>query len=182
MSLEIVTYGNPVLRAKGALVGEITEKIRDLAEQMLETMREANGIGLAAQQVGVPIQMAIVDVAGVGDRPSTMKVDAKEVDLETYMPLIFVNPKLELGKEIEVEAEGCLSFPEISGDIPRAVELKATVTLLDGKTLSFEASGLLARALQHEVDHLNGVLFTDRMNAAAKASLAGRLKRMVRGR
>lgn len=182
MSLEIVTYGNPVLRTKGAAVPQITEKIRQLAEEMLETMRKANGVGLAAQQVGLPIQMAIVDVAGVNDRPSTMKVDGKEVDLEQYMPLIFVNPKLELGKQTEIEAEGCLSFPEITGDISRSVELKATVTLMDGSSLSFEATGLLARALQHEVDHLNGVLFIDRMNAAAKASLSGKLKRMARAR
>lgn len=181
MSLEIVTYGDPVLRTKGCEVPEITEKIRELGQQMLETMREANGVGLAAQQVGVPIQMAIVDVAGVEDRPSSMKVEGKEVALEDYMPLIFVNPQLELGKKMETGTEGCLSFPDLSGQIPRAAELKAKVTLLDGKTLEFEASGLLARALQHEVDHLNGVLFIDRMSAAAKAGISGRLKRMKRG-
>lgn len=182
MSLEIVKYGNPVLRAKGAPVPEITDEIRQLAEQMLETMRKANGVGLAAQQVGVAIQMAIVDVAGVENPPSTMQVDGKDVDLEPYMPLIFVNPELRLSKKTEIGEEGCLSFPEITGDIARAESLLAKLTLLDGRTIEFEATGLLARALQHEVDHLNGVLFIDRMNSATKASLSGKLKRMNRGR
>jgi len=176
----IVKFGNPVLRAKGAVVGEITAEIRQLAEDMLETMREANGVGLAAQQVGVPVQLAIVDVAGVEDRPSTMTIDGKECDLEEWMPMIFVNPKLELGKAKEIGVEGCLSFPEITEDIQRSATVKAHVRLLDGRELTFESTGLLARALQHEVDHLNGVLFIDRMNSATKASLAGRLKRMQR--
>lgn len=182
MILEIVKYGDPVLRAKGAPIKEITDEIRELAEEMIETMREANGVGLAAQQVGVPLQIAIVDVAGVDDRPSTMKIDGKEVDLEQYMPLVLINPRLELSKQTEIGVEGCLSFPDITGDIVRASTVKATVQLLSGETLEFEATGLLARALQHEVDHLNGVLFIDRMNSAAKASLASRLKRMGRRR
>jgi len=143
-------------------------------------MRDANGVGLAAQQVGVPVQLAIVDVAGVEDRPSTMSIDGKECDLEEWMPMVFVNPKLELGKLKEFGVEGCLSFPEITEDIQRSEAVRAHVRLLDGRELTFEATGLLARALQHEVDHLNGVLFIDRLNSATKASLAGRLKRMQR--
>ena len=180
MNLEIVKYGNPVLRAKGAKVEKITMEIRLLAVDMLETMVEANGVGLAAQQVGAPIQLAIVDVTDVEDRPSTMSIDGKECALEEWMPLIFVNPVLELGKQKDIATEGCLSFPEITEEIQRSSSVKARVRLLDGRDLSFEATGLLARALQHEVDHLNGVLFIDRMNSATKASLAGRLKRMQR--
>ena len=155
-------------------------EIRLLAVDMLETMVEANGVGLAAQQVGAPIQLAIVDVTDVEDRPSTMSIDGKECALEEWMPLIFVNPVLELGKQKDIATEGCLSFPEITEEIQRSSSVKARVRLLDGRDLSFEATGLLARALQHEVDHLNGVLFIDRMNSATKASLAGRLKRMQR--
>lgn len=180
MIREIVKYGDPVLRAKGATVGQITDEIRQLADDMLETMREANGVGLAAQQVGAALQLAIVDVAGIDDRPSTMSIDGKECVLEEWMPLIFVNPKLALGKEKEIGTEGCLSFPEITEDIQRSAVVQAQVQLLDGREVAFEATGLLARALQHEVDHLNGVLFIDRMNSATKASLAGRLKRMQR--
>lgn len=178
MILKIVKYGDPVLRAKGAKVEKIDDKIRQLAADMLDTMRDANGVGLAAQQVGAPIQLAIVDVLDDEERPSTMSIDGKPCDLEPWMPMIFVNPVLELSKQKEIGTEGCLSFPEITEDIVRAASVKAHVQLLDGREISFEATGLLARALQHEVDHLNGVLFIDRMNSATKASLAGRLKRM----
>lgn len=180
MVLEIVQFGDPVLRAKGKPIAGITDEIRELAEDMIDTMRAANGVGLAAQQVGVPLQLAIVDVANVEDRPSTMWVDGKEVALEEWMPLVLVNPKLELGPDREVGVEGCLSFPDITADITRAAKVKATAQLIDGREVVFEGAGLLSRALQHEVDHLNGVLFIDRMNSATKAGLAGRLKRLQR--
>ncbi len=180
MILEIVNYGDPVLRATGAPVKAITDDLKRLASDMLETMRDADGVGLAAQQVGVPVQMAIVDVAGMEDRPSTMSMDGKLVDLEPWMPMILLNPELDLGKEKEAGTEGCLSFPEMSAEISRAALVRAKVQLLDGRHIEFEATGLLARALQHEVDHLNGILFIDRMNAASKAALAGKLKRLQR--
>jgi peptide deformylase len=180
MILEIVKYGDPVLRAKGAPIQQIDEKVRQLAEDMLETMDAANGVGLAAQQVGVPVQLTVIDVADVEDRPSTMRVNGAEVKLEEWMPLILLNPELQLGASRESGTEGCLSFPELSAEISRASEVCARAQLLDGSTLEFEATGLLARALQHEVDHLNGVLFIDRMNSATKVSMAGRLKRMQR--
>ncbi|MEA3186978.1 MAG: peptide deformylase [Chthoniobacter sp.] len=180
MILPILKYGEPVLRAKGKRVGEITAAVRALADNMLATMRAANGVGLAAQQVGEPLQLAIVDVAGVEDRPSEMFVDGQLVDLGAWMPLIFTNPELTLDKARTVGSEGCLSFPDITADISRAARVRVRVRLLDGRDLEFEATGLLARALQHEVDHLNGVLFIDRMNSATKAGLAGRLKRLQR--
>ena len=180
MVLEIVKYGDPVLRAKGKPLGEITDEIRELAEDMLETMRAANGVGLAAQQIGVPVQLTVIDVAGVEDRPSTMTVDGKYVTLAEWMPLILLNPQLELGSAREIGVEGCLSFPDITADISRASNVKVRARLLDGREIEFEATGLLARALQHEVDHLNGVLFIDRMNSATKTSLASRLKRLQR--
>lgn len=179
--MEIVKYGNPVLRAKGARVETITEEIRQLAAAMIETMYEANGVGLAAQQVGHALQLAVVDVAGVDDRPSVMRVDGQEVKIEEWMPMVLLNPVLELGKEKEFGLEGCLSFPEISAEIQRSVTVKAKARLIDGRDVEFEADGFLARALQHEVDHLNGILFIDRMNSATKASMAGRLKRLQRG-
>lgn len=180
MILEIVKYGNPVLRQKGALVQEIDEKVKQLAEDMLETMRVANGVGLAAQQVGVAIQLTVIDVADIEDRPSTMSVDGKDVPLGEWMPLVLINPVLELGKVREAGTEGCLSFPDLSSEISRSSWVRARAKTLEGKEIEFEATGLLARALQHEVDHLHGILFIDRMNSAAKAGLAGRLKRMQR--
>ena len=92
MVLEIVKYGHPALRQKGAVVKEVDDKIRQLAIDMLETMDAANGVGLAAQQVGVPIQMAVIDVAGVEDRPSTMTINGKEVNPDEQMPLVLLNP------------------------------------------------------------------------------------------
>jgi peptide deformylase len=178
MILEIVKYGNPVLREKGREVKPTDEKIGELAENMIDTMRGAHGVGLAAQQVGVAVQLCVIDVAGIEDRPSAMWIDEKEVPIEEYMPLILLNPKLKLSVEKESGNEGCLSFPEITAEIVRAEGVRCTATRLDGSEITFEAAGLLARALQHEVDHLNGVLFIDRMNSAAKASLAGKLKRL----
>ena len=178
MILEIVKYGDSILRAKGARVSEVTEEIRRLAADMLDTMHAANGVGLAAQQVGVALQLTVIDVAEIEDRASTMTIEGAEVRLEEWMPLILLNPVLELGKVREVGTEGCLSFPELSADVSRAVGVKVKATLLDGSDFGFEATGLLARALQHEVDHLQGVLFIDRMNSATKAGMSGRLKRL----
>jgi peptide deformylase len=181
MVLEIVTYGHPALRQKGSEIKQIDDKLRQLAADMLETMVAANGVGLAAQQVGVPIQLAVIDVAGVEDRPSTMKIDGKEVDVDSRMPLMLINPVIELGPEKEIGTEGCLSFPDITAEIPRSAGVSVRALDLDGRAVSFEATGLLSRAVQHEVDHLHGVLFIDRMNSATRTALAGRLKRMQRG-
>ncbi len=180
MILEIVNYGDPVLRVKGSVIREIDAEIQQLAMDMLETMRDANGVGLAAQQVGVALQITVIDVTPIDDRPSTLIVDGTEVDLVPWMPMVLINPQLELGKEKESGIEGCLSFPEISAEISRSVSVRARAQLLSGETVEFEATGLLARALQHEVDHLNGVLFIDRMNSATKVSMAGKLKRLQR--
>ncbi len=176
--LEIVKYGNPVLRTKGARVAAITDEIKTLAADMVETMHAANGVGLAAQQVGQAIQLAVVDVAGVDDRPSALRVNGAEVNIDEWMPLTLINPELDLSKDKVPGDEGCLSFPEISGGVLRSVKINVKAQLLDGREVQFEAEGFLARAIQHEVDHLNGILFIDRMNSATKASLSGRLKRL----
>jgi peptide deformylase len=178
MILKIVQYGDPVLREKGREVKVVDEKIKQLAADMLETMADAHGVGLAAQQVGVPIQLTVIDVAGIEDRPSAMYINDKEVRVEDYMPLTLLNPQLKLSRDKEVGTEGCLSFPEVSAEISRAAGVRCKATLLDGTEIEFDAAGLLARALQHEVDHLNGILFIDRMNSATKTSLSGRLKRL----
>ena len=178
MILEIVKYGDPVLRAKGALVPEVTDEIKKLASDMLETMRAANGVGLAAQQVGKAIQMTVIDVVNVDDRPSAMFVNGEQVALTEHMPMVILNPELKLAQEQETASEGCLSFPEITAEITRASGVRCKGRLLDGRDIEFEAAGLLSRALQHEVDHLNGVLFIDRMNSATKAGIAGKLKRL----
>jgi len=147
---------------------------------MIETMREANGVGLAAQQVGVPIQLTVLEVEATDERPSTLSIDETPVNLTEWMPMILLDPLLELGREKESGTEGCLSFPDITAEIERSLWVKARARLLDGREIQFEATGLLARALQHETDHLNGILFIDRMQSATKIALKGKLKRLQR--
>lgn len=178
MKLPIVQYGDPVLRAKGKRIEKIDGRIRELANSMIETMHEATGVGLAAQQVGEALQLTVVDVSQVEDRPSTLKINGREIDPKTAMPLVLVNPEIRAGRELEIGTEGCLSFPEITGEIERAKTVAARAENLEGDKIELEASGLLARAIQHEVDHLNGILFIDRMSSAAKIALSSRLKRL----
>jgi peptide deformylase len=178
MKLSILQYGDPILRAKGKRVDEIDDRIRELAANMIETMHAANGVGLAAQQVGEPLQLTVLDISQVEDRPSTMKLNGEEVDPKSAMPIVLINPEISMSAEIEVGTEGCLSFPEVTGEIERAESVVVRAETAEGKTIEIEASGLLARALQHEVDHLNGILFVDRMSSAAKAALSSRLKRL----
>jgi peptide deformylase len=178
MILPIFEYGDPILRAKGKPVEDIDDRIRELAENMIETMHAANGVGLAAQQVGEALQLTVIDISAVEDRPSTLKVNGENVDPKTAMPLVLINPEIELRGETEVGVEGCLSFPEITGNIERAKTVIVRAQNLEGETIEFEASGFLARAIQHEGDHLNGILFIDRINSAAKAALSSRLKRL----
>ena len=178
MKRPIVRYGDPVLRAKGKRVATVDDHIRTLAADMLETMHAANGVGLAAQQVGEAWRVTVLDITAVEDRPSMLKLGGEEIDPLSAMPLVLLNPELKMTGDIVSGPEGCLSFPEINADIDRADSVFVRAETLEGETLEFEASGLLARALQHEVDHLNGILFIDRMSSASKASLASRLKRL----
>jgi peptide deformylase len=178
MKLSIVQYGDPILRVKGKVVDKIDERVHELAQNMLETMHAANGVGLAAQQIGEGLQLTVIDVSQVEDRPSTMKLDGKNVDPKSVMPLVLINPEVELGPQTTVGPEGCLSFPEITGEIERSESVVTRAKTLEGRTIEIEATGLLARAIQHEVDHLNGILFIDRMNSAAKVALSSRLKRL----
>jgi len=178
MKLPILQYGDPILRMRGKRLEKIDERIRELTQNMIETMHAANGVGLAAQQVGEALQLTVLDVSQVEDRPSTMKLNGEDVDPKAAMPLVLINPELKLAGETELATEACLSFPELTGEIERPKSVFARARTLDWSEIEIEASGLLGRAIQHEVDHLNGILFIDRMNSAAKAALSSRLKRM----
>ena len=179
MILEIVQYGHPVLRERCAPVERVDEKLNDLVASMLETMYDAHGVGLAAPQIGVPIRLAVVDVSHDPECISYLRVNGEKAELNSIMPLVFINPELEFGARKEKDTEGCLSIGEIRAEVNRPAELKATLPQLDGSTLIVETDGLLARAIQHETDHLNGVLFIDRVSAAAKVRLKGKLRRLV---
>ena len=178
MILRILQFGDPILRTKGKPIEEIDDRIRELASNMVETMHAAHGVGLAAQQVGEPLQLMVVDVSQVEDRPSTLTLNGTEVDPKTLMPLVLINPEIELLGPSEPGVEGCLSFPEITGEIERVQSAKVRAQTLEGDAIEIEAGGFIARAIQHEHDHLHGILFIDRMSSAAKAALASRLKRL----
>ena len=176
MILPIVKYGHPVLRQKGARIEEITPTITQLIDDMFETMHAVAGIGLAAQQVAQALQLTVIDVRGVKDRPSTLELDGQPTDLAAFMPLVLINPELKPIGESVPGPEGCLSFPEIYEDIARPASVEVTALNAKGKPIQFKAGGLLARAIQHETDHLNGILFIDRMATKTKQALKPELE------
>jgi peptide deformylase len=175
MILEVTKYGNPVLRQKGARIEKITPEIKQLIADMFETMYATKGIGLAAQQVGQALQLTVIDVRGVTDRPSTLELDGTPADVEKFMPLVLLNPEIKPLNDPVAGPEGCLSFPELYGDVlrPESIEVKALNE--KGKPIEFRCGGLLARAVQHETDHLNGILFIDRMDRKSKNEIRDEL-------
>jgi peptide deformylase len=175
MILSIVKFGHPVLRQKGARIDKITPEIARLIEDMFETMYAAAGVGLAAQQVGRAIQLTVIDVRGVKDRPSTIEAGGKSAELDGFMPLVLINPELKLFGDPVAGPEGCLSFPEIYEEIMRQSSVEVNALDAKGRPVHFKAGGLLARAIQHETDHLNGILFIDRMPLKAKQALKAEL-------
>lgn len=179
MVLPIVTYGHPVLRQKGARIEQITPEITSLIADMLDTMRDAHGVGLAAQQIGRALQLTVIDVTGIEDRPSTLELDGQPAAPESIMPLVLINPEVKPLAEPVAGPEGCLSFPEIYFDVTRAERVAVTALNEKGEAISFTCGGLLARAVQHETDHLNGVLFIDYLSKNAKAKLKGELDELV---
>lgn len=163
--LQLCYYGNPVLRKRAKPVVEITEAERQLADQMLETLyATGNGIGLAATQVGVLKRLIIVDIG--------------EDDDEIYEPLVLFNPEI-LSVDGEVVAEeGCLSIPDVTAEVRRPEKVVVEGINIQGGPVHIEADGLLARVLQHEIDHLNGVLFIDRISGLKRQLLKDELLRV----
>jgi peptide deformylase len=171
MLLNVVKYGTPILRKKGARIEEITPAIRQLIADMFETMYANKGVGLAAQQVGLALQLTVIDVRGITDRPSSLELNGSPADVNNFMPLALINPAVKPVGTLVTGPEGCLSFPEIFGDIARPDIVDVEALDQDGKPIEFRCGGLLSRAVQHEVDHLNGILFIDRMDHETKANL-----------
>ncbi len=171
MILEVIRYGHPVLRQKGARIEKVTPEIKKLVADMFETMRANHGVGLAAQQVGKALQLAVFDVREVKDRPSWLELGGKPAEVNELMPLVLINPELKPGGNPVAGGEGCLSFPEIFAEITRPELLDVKALNGKGKPVEFRCGGLLARAIQHESDHLNGILFIDRMSRKTKETL-----------
>lgn len=155
---EILKYPDPLLREKALPVEEVNDEIRALIEDMAETMYDAPGVGLAANQIGVLKRIFVIDIADE-DEPSDLKV--------------FINPEFIERGGVQNWTEGCLSFPGVSEDIKRAERVKVRALNAQGEVFELEADGLLAVAIQHENDHLEGVLMIDKFNAV-KRRLIGR--------
>ncbi|EEG76714.1 peptide deformylase [Dethiobacter alkaliphilus] len=146
MAIRIIrTTGDPVLREKAKEVPEITPQVKKLLEDMVETMYDAEGIGLAAPQVGISKRIIVIDVQ---DETGVLKL---------------INPEIISGEGKETSVEGCLSFPGVAGEVERDESVTVRAQDPDGNTVEICASGLLARAFQHEIDHLDGILFVDKV-------------------
>jgi peptide deformylase len=159
----IVIYGDPVLREVSQPVEHFNQELKDLVSDMVDTLKKAQGLGLAAAQIGVLQRVFIVDLAAV-DIAGSLKV--------------FVNPEiLETGGEAEFE-EGCLSFPGIYQKIIRPANVKVRAWDVDGNPFELEADGLTARAILHEYDHIEGKLFIDYLSPLSRTMLRGRLKKL----
>lgn len=172
--MEIQIYGDPVLSEVAKPIAKITERHRVLAADMIETMYAYNGIGLAANQVGLTERIIIVDAAWADDE------DKKN---HKKNPIAMINPEvLEEGVEDDVYCEGCLSLPEVEGDVWRPTRIKVRYQTLDGETVERDAFKMEARCIMHEMDHLNGVLFIDRMATDDRLKLAAKLNKLRKSR
>lgn len=173
MILPIVTFGNAVLKQPAEPVAEITPEIRQLVKDMLETMADAEGVGLAAEQVGRREAVCVIDVP----RDAEYKTHIGKND-HVAMPLVLLNPVVRDPQGTMRKSEGCLSFPGLYCDITRAETVTVDWLGLDGERHSATVHGLLARAVQHEVDHLGGTLMSDKLSSAQRLANAGRLRRI----
>jgi peptide deformylase len=180
MILPIVCYPANVLRARCKSVTEVSEKLRKLAADMIDTMRDANGVGLAAPQIGVDLQLAVIDVSHNPQCVTFFRKNGEAGDMVAHMPIVFINPRVEaLGRDKATDEEGCLSFPDLRGQIRRPAAVSVTYEDLEGNTVKIETDGLLARAFQHEIDHLNGILFIDRLSAVGKLGLKRKMAELM---
>ena len=182
MILPITQYGNPVLRAVSTPVETVNDELRELVANMLETMYEANGIGLAAPQVGRNIRLVVIDIPEDEEEnaePAMATINGELRPVRSIMPLVFINPEIEPYGKQYLFTEGCLSVHNIRANVSRPDHVRAKLPQLDGSTLEIDCGGLLARCLQLECDHLEGFLFTDRVSSAAKITLTKKLKKLA---
>lgn len=180
MSLPIVHYNDPVLRAKGARITAFDADLKTFADAMIETMHAAAGIGLAAQQVGKALQLCVVDLRET-DRDFDWQLDGAKPPLELFMPIIMANPRFTVAPETDdwILEEGCLSFPGIRGDVTRPDEITVNYQDQSGVPHVLVCNGLLSRCIQHEIDHLNGTLFIDRMAKPVRRKLDEAIKALA---
>ncbi|MBT4864935.1 MAG: peptide deformylase [Planctomycetaceae bacterium] len=159
--MNIVNYPHPALRWKSKPIAEINAKLRETVREMFNLMYEARGIGLAANQVGLPFRLFIVNATAEPE--------------ETEQELVFINPEITQRKGSIEGEEGCLSLPELYGQVRRAEEIVVEAFDLQGREFSMTLTELAGRVVQHETDHLDGVMFTDRLSESAQREVEGRL-------
>ncbi|MBO5643322.1 MAG: peptide deformylase [Kiritimatiellae bacterium] len=173
MVLEITKYGQKVLREKSKKVNEVDSSQRQLADDMLETMHKAKGVGLAAQQVGRLESLCVIDIPeGCDDEFDEM------FNAPVKMPLKMWNPEIIQRSGSVIDKEGCLSFPNMNGEVVRAEQVTCSYIDENNKPQIITARGFLARAIQHETDHLNGVLYIDHFSAMERLAKAAKLKKI----
>ena len=181
MSLRIVHYNNPVLRKKGARITAFDAELARLTTAMLATMRTAAGIGLAAHQVGHALQLCVIDLREV-EPDFQWTLDGARPPLDLIMPMALANPEITVthGTDHYLYEEGCLSFPSIRGDIARPDAITVKFQDERGVPHVLACDGLFSRCIQHETDHLNGVLFIDRMAKKVRSSLDEAVKALAK--
>ena len=183
MEKSLTYYGNPILRQKGKAVETFDSDLKNLVCDMIETMYAEEGIGLAAQQIGIAQQICVVDVRPPKESEIhfNYSYDGKSIPLDLFMPLAIINPDIEITDTAEsLYQEGCLSFPNILGNVSRANAIRCQFQDADGHSHTLEADGLLARCILHEIDHLNGVLFIDIMEKKDLQKNITRIKQLKR--
>lgn len=173
MIYSVLTFGVEVLRQKATPVAEVTDEVRKLVLNMLETMYAAKGVGLAAEQVGCTECVCVIDVPMDAE-----KEECRADNASIAMPLVLINPEILASEGKQRNEEGCLSFPDINAPITRANQVTVTYLDIKGHRQTVTAKGLLARAIQHEIDHLNGILLVDKMSPMQKLSVSGQLRRL----
>lgn len=164
--LKILTYPDKFLAQPTAPVTEVTDELREIIENMADTMYKAPGIGLAANQVGIGLRFLIADPSG---------------DPEKREFMVFINPEIvSMTGDVVSEEEGCLSVPDFRADVKRAEKVVVNYLDLDMKPQTLETDGMLAIILQHEIDHLNGILFIDRLSALKKQLYKRKVKKQMK--
>jgi peptide deformylase len=175
-AMKVKTYGNPVLRKDCQKIDEITDEIKELSKKMIDSMYDENGIGLAAPQIGVNIRLFVVDTDVEDD---TIVATPGEAYLTPKMPLALINPEIISTSGPEVPfLEGCLSIPGVNATVYRPDIIRLKAQTIDGEVIDLECGGLLSRCVQHEIDHLNGILFTDKAVESEISEFEGKLEKL----
>lgn len=163
------------MRRKAEPLSVVDDAVRALAAEMIATMREVNGVGLAAQQIGKHVRICVVDIPPSYD---AAEPNGERLNPHVEMPLVLINPETTGKSGAQAGVESCLSIPGVSAPVERAFEITVSFLDVNGEKRRLAVKGFLARVIQHELDHLNGMLFVDRVSPVKKIALSGQLKRL----